>query len=240
MAFRDQGHEFTEKAIEGILKTLRHRNSEDLYAMVGQGELTSREVLEKVFPGLKVKRRAGDLLQRMRRRSKPRKGGDNTVPIRGLIPGMAVHFAGCCHPLPGDRIVGIVTTGKGVTVHTIDCDTLEQFADTPERWLDVSWDVETRNPELQGGRIDAVLVNAPGSLSTMTAVIAQFRQYFEPENHRPLGGFLRNACRHRGKRRKTSHQHHRRSSRGPRHQFRGPRQTLSYSTQLNTLETSPK
>jgi len=172
-AFRDQGHEFTEKAIEGILKTLRHRNSEDLYAMVGQGELTSREVLEKVFPGLKVKRRAGDLLQRMRRRSKPRKGGDNTVPIRGLIPGMAVHFAGCCHPLPGDRIVGIVTTGKGVTVHTIDCDTLEQFADTPERWLDVSWDVETRNPELQVGRIDAVLVNAPGSLSTMTAVIAR-------------------------------------------------------------------
>ncbi len=172
-AFRDQGHEFTEKAIEGILKTLRHRNSEDLYAMVGQGELTSREVLEKVFPGLKVKRRAGDLLQRMRRRSKPRKGGDNTVPIRGLIPGMAVHFAGCCHPLPGDRIVGIVTTGKGVTVHTIDCDTLEQFADTPERWLDVSWDVETRNPELQVGRIHAVLVNAPGSLSTMTAVIAR-------------------------------------------------------------------
>ncbi len=172
-AFRDQGHEFTEKAIEGVLKTLRHRTTEDLYAMVGQGELTAREVLEKVFPGLKVKRRAGDLLQRMRRRSKPRKGGDNTVPIRGLIPGMAVHFAGCCHPLPGDRIVGIVTTGKGVTVHTIDCDTLEQFADTPERWLDVSWDVETQNPELQVGRIHAVLVNAPGSLSTMTAVIAR-------------------------------------------------------------------
>ena len=62
------------------------------------------------------------------------------MPIRGLIPGMAVHFAGCCHPLPGDRIVGIVTTGKGVTIHTIDCETLESFADTPERWLDVAWD----------------------------------------------------------------------------------------------------
>ena len=61
------------------------------------------------------------------------------MPIRGLIPGMALHFAGCCHPLPGDRIVGIVTTGKGVTIHTIDCDTLESFADEPERWLDVAW-----------------------------------------------------------------------------------------------------
>ena len=57
---------------------------------------------------------------------------------------MAVHFAGCCHPLPGDRIVGIVTTGKGVTIHTIDCDTLESFAETPERWLDVAWERATR------------------------------------------------------------------------------------------------
>ena len=57
---------------------------------------------------------------------------------------MALHFAGCCHPLPGDRIVGIVTTGKGVTIHTIDCETLESFADAPERWLDVAWDVGQR------------------------------------------------------------------------------------------------
>ena len=69
-------------------------------------------------------------------------GTENAVPIRGLIPGMAVHFAGCCHPLPGDRIVGIVTTGKGVTIHTIDCETLDSFADTPERWLDVAWNEE--------------------------------------------------------------------------------------------------
>ena len=53
---------------------------------------------------------------------------------------MAVHFARCCHPLPGDRIVGIITTGKGVTIHTIDCATLESFSDTPERWIDVGWE----------------------------------------------------------------------------------------------------
>src|SRR5207247_6894510 len=75
-------------------------------------------------------------LARARRKGKT---SETAVPIRGLIPGMAVHFAGCCHPLPGDRIVGIVTTGKGVTIHTIDCDTLESFADEPERWLDVAW-----------------------------------------------------------------------------------------------------
>ena len=172
-AFRDENHEFAEKAVEGVLKTMRYASVEELYSQVGLGEITARQVLGKIFPGLKVRQRAGDLIQRMRRRGKPRKGGDHSVPIRGLIPGMAVHFAGCCHPLPGDRIVGIVTTGKGVTVHTIDCDTLVQFADTPERWLDVSWDVEKAEEEFHVGRIHVVLVNAPGSLSSLTAVIAR-------------------------------------------------------------------
>ncbi|MBT3700250.1 MAG: bifunctional (p)ppGpp synthetase/guanosine-3',5'-bis(diphosphate) 3'-pyrophosphohydrolase [Alphaproteobacteria bacterium] len=172
--FRAGGHTYTDKAIEGVLKSLRQRTLEDVYAQVGQGEMTSRYVLEKVFPGLKVRRRAGDLLQLVRgRNKKAHKGGDHSVPIRGLIPGMAVHFASCCHPLPGDRIVGIVMTGKGVTVHTIDCETLEQFSDTPERWLDVAWEIDGKDPDTHVGRISVVMVNAAGSLSTMTAVIAR-------------------------------------------------------------------
>src|SRR5690606_27416379 len=98
---------------------------------------------------------------------------DLAVPITGLIPGMAVHFAGCCHPLPGDRIVGIVTTGKGVTIHTIDCDTLESFADSPERWLDVAWDVDSDGASIHVGRLNVVIANEPGSLGSLTTVIGK-------------------------------------------------------------------
>jgi len=86
---------------------------------------------------------------------------------------MAVHYAGCCHPLPGDRIVGIVTTGKGVTIHTIDCETLESFASTPERWVDVGWDASS--PEAQGhvGRVNVILANEPGSLGNLTTIIGK-------------------------------------------------------------------
>jgi len=65
---------------------------------------------------------------------------DSGMAVTGLVSGMAVHYAGCCHPLPGDTIVGIVTTGKGVTIHTRDCQTLEGFSATPERFIDVDWD----------------------------------------------------------------------------------------------------
>lgn len=94
------------------------------------------------------------------------------MPIRGLIPGMALHFAGCCHPLPGDRIVGIVTTGKGVTIHTIDCETLENFADTPERWLDVAWS-SSEDDAVHVGRVNVMIANEPGNLGTLTTTIGK-------------------------------------------------------------------
>ena len=113
---------------------------------------------------------------------------DAPMPIKGLIPGMAVHFARCCHPLPGDRIVGIVTTGKGVTIHTIDCETLETFADTPERWLDVSWGDGEDSPEIHVGRLEITFQNEPGALATMSTVIAKNGgKHCEPESRQPFG-----------------------------------------------------
>ena len=95
------------------------------------------------------------------------------MAIKGLTPGMAMHLAGCCNPLPGDRIVGLLTEGKGVTIHTIDCEVLESFGGTPERWLDVAWDPQTEPGGLHVGRISTVLNNSPGSLNALTEVIAK-------------------------------------------------------------------
>ena len=107
-------------------------------------------------------------------RGKPAKGKPAAIPIKGLIPGMALHFAGCCHPLPGDRIAGLVTTGKGVTIHTLDCDMLEKFANEPERWLDVSWaDTDDEAPQI--GRLQVIIANVPGSLGSLTTVIGKNR-----------------------------------------------------------------
>ena len=111
----------------------------------------------------------------MAARRKPHDGsaGDHSIPIRGLIPGMAMHFATCCHPLPGDRIVGLMTTGKGVTIHTIDCDMLQEFEDTPERWLDVAWKVNGDAAESHVGRISVLVANEPGTLGTVTTLIGR-------------------------------------------------------------------
>ena len=146
----------------------------DLAAAVGAGLVSDRDVLGAVYPGQKEEKKKGPL-SGLFKSSKAKANGDagGSLEIRGLIPGMAVHYARCCHPLPGDRIVGIVTTGKGVTIHTIDCDTLESFADAPERWLDVAWDAGSETKHI--GRLRVTLVNEPGSLSSVAHLIAKDR-----------------------------------------------------------------
>ncbi|CCQ73571.1 bifunctional (p)ppGpp synthetase/guanosine-3',5'-bis(diphosphate) 3'-pyrophosphohydrolase [Magnetospira sp. QH-2] len=176
-AFREESYDLSEKGLEQVLKKFKVQSVEDLAAEVGAGNIVARDVVHAVYPGTRedFKRRLKMALplarvrQRLTRGDKEKTAG---VPINGLIPGMAVHYAGCCHPLPGDRIVGIITTGKGVTIHTIDCENLASYSEEPERWLDVSWDQEGATVD-HVGRIQVTLSNEVGSLGNMTTLIAK-------------------------------------------------------------------
>ncbi|MGH6891982.1 MAG: RelA/SpoT family protein, partial [Dongiaceae bacterium] len=121
--FQHEGYEYADKSLEGVLKKFKADEADDVLAQIGEGLLGAREALNAVFPGTRAKSTPEKVVPIGRQRARAAKGGAAkgaiAIPIRGLIPGMAMHFAGCCHPLPGDRIVGIVTTGKGVTIHTI-------------------------------------------------------------------------------------------------------------------------
>lgn len=178
--FKAEGYEFTEKAVTGIVDQFREcKNAEDVFAGIGSGNIVARDVFRAIFPShkpdadTKVISSPEDIVSVKSSQNKERSGKTQPMPIKGLIPGMAVHFARCCHPLPGDRIVGIVTTGKGVTIHTIDCETLEQFADTPERWIDVSWGDGADSIENRVGRLMVTISNQPGALGTVSTVIGK-------------------------------------------------------------------
>ena len=102
------------------------------------------------------------------------------MPVTGLVPGMAYSFAGCCHPVPGDDIVGIVTTGKGVTMHGRVCQTLNGFSATPERFIDVDWNYEALSRGRANGkapthtaRISVIVSNEDTSLANLTNALAK-------------------------------------------------------------------
>ncbi|MGQ0662001.1 MAG: RelA/SpoT family protein [Pseudomonadota bacterium] len=175
-AFRQEDHELTDKALAGVLKQFRCQEADDLYAQIGEGLVREREVVVAVFPALRRGAKTTNVVSLPSGRAKGKSEEARRlgpIAIRGLIPGMAIHYAGCCHPLPGERIVGIVTTGKGVTIHTADCETLASFADMPERWLDVAWDSPAEESEHKVGRVALVLAHRPGSLGALSTVIAK-------------------------------------------------------------------
>src|SRR6201996_5739538 len=124
-AFADEKRELTEKAIDEVAKKLRLPKADDVYADVGRGVLRGIEVLQAVFPELK-------------RARVQNQGPARPISIRGLTEGISYKLAQCCHPLPGDRIVGLMTPGEGVLVHTIDCAELDK-AQSMGDWLDVGW-----------------------------------------------------------------------------------------------------
>lgn len=179
-AFRQEGVEFSDKTVEPVLKQFKQPSFEELCLVVAAGGLTPRDVVHAVYPELKGPPRAADPLPLARSRPRaaatvPSKGGrrDVAMGVSGLVAGMQVNFAGCCHPLPGDRIVGIVSTGKGVTVHKADCHNLSGFADSPERFLDIDWDYEGGAGGGHLGRVDVVASAERGALSAVTDAIAR-------------------------------------------------------------------
>ena len=172
--FQNHNEKFDTNQLDRAVEKYQLKSVDELLSWIGNGSLDPVDVLESVFPE-SVRRRKGKRgkINPFRRTFTRKKNAEGPVPIKGLTPGLAVHLAGCCTPLPGDRIVGLITEGKGVTVHTIDCEALVGFSGTPERWLDVTWDSDANNGELHVGRISTVLNNSPGSLNALTEVIAR-------------------------------------------------------------------
>lgn len=174
--FKQEGHEFNESMVEPHLPAFNKKSTEDLLAEVGEGLVSRQQVMEVVLGEKKPLPVAGgsvsSVLSSIAKPFRKKKtNGTAPMPIKGLVPGMAIHFAGCCHPIPGDRIVGIVTTGKGITIHTMECETLENYSDAPERWIDVAWERDQEGTHI--GRIRAHVSHEPAALATVTNVIAK-------------------------------------------------------------------
>jgi len=169
-AFREKGYEFTESVLGAVLEHFGVASVEELYVAVGDGNLTGADIVTAVLDKDTPKKRRG------RKKKQPASGNGvvtDAIPLHGLIPGMAVHFANCCHPLPGDRIIGIQTRGKGVSVHTIDCESLESFQETPERWVDLAWDMGSAAESSHIGRLTVIVANKRGTLAHLASVVAE-------------------------------------------------------------------
>ncbi|MHB2265772.1 RelA/SpoT family protein [Aliihoeflea sp. PC F10.4] len=190
-AFERSGKSFSKELLKPVLHRLARKDVEDVLAAVGRGELASPDVVRAVYPDHKDERaaqpprqreegwfnirNAAGMLFQMPRSATPEKKGkrrnSGAVPIRGVRGDLPVKFApeGA---VPGDRIVGIMQPGMGITIYPIQSPSLTAFDDQPERWIDVRWDIDEDNHERFPARISVTAINEPGSLANISQVIA--------------------------------------------------------------------
>ena len=175
---------YSDEQLEGALPRLARASIDDVMSAVGRGEMKAADVVRAMFPDYKDERvtpvapkESGwfGLKRAKAVKFKVPETAENgaAIPIRGINTDLPVRFAPNGGAVPGDRIVGIMTPGVGITIYPIHSPALTEFEDQPERWLDVRWDVDETTPQRYPAQLAVQSVNEPGSLAQIAQVIAE-------------------------------------------------------------------
>ena len=150
-------------------KRLRLKTNKELYRQIGRGQLRTDKFMDALFPG-----RADQGVEQINQRELI---SDQTarfyVKGKGIKAKTPMHFAQCCTSLPGDRIVGVTDGGKGLIIHTIDCEMLADYEDREEDFIDLSWTPQAGTESASVGRILATVVHQPGALAEIADAVGR-------------------------------------------------------------------
>ena len=180
-AFIRAGKILSEAKLKSALPRLARLGVDDVYAAVGRQEMLSSDVVSAVYPDYKHDQaqvisagndpgwfelqKADNLKFKV-----PENSSINPLPIHGINNDLPVYFAPNGGAVPGDRIVGILTVGEGITIYPIQSPALMAFDDEPERWLDVRWDIDEANKQRFPAQIRISAINEPGAFAEIAKV----------------------------------------------------------------------
>ena len=191
-AFVRAGKTYEDERLKAALPRLARPTLDDVLAAVGRGEIYSGDVVRAVYPDYKGERtisqpvgkaeagwfglkQAEGLVFKVPGAQSDSHPEPTTqaIPIRGIESDLPVKFAPNGGAVPGDRIIGILTKGEGITIYPIQSPSLMAFDDQPERWLDVRWDIEEGHRQRFPAQISVTVINEPGTLAQIATVIGE-------------------------------------------------------------------
>lgn len=168
-AFKREGKDLDSAVLTDALKRLKMSDEDTVFETLGRGELSMTEFVEAVFPGQHDGEDEGgvqglDLID------------DDSVGLyvkgEGLHPGIGLHLANCCSPISGDRIIGVQEPGRGIIIHTIDCDELAAKEDQLDDWIDLAWR-RAAEQAASTARVITTVQHVPGALADVTKIIGE-------------------------------------------------------------------
>ena len=160
--FSKNNKNFDESNLKQTLELFNLSTIDDLYFNIGKGNFDPLKVLYAIYPSLKRIRKKSNIKNFKKERKNP-------IPLKGLLPGFAINYSKCCCPMPGDNIVGTIIKGKGISVHTTDCNEIGKYL--KKNIISLSWDNKKVSLENYVGRIMIIVLNEPGSLGEIASAI---------------------------------------------------------------------
>ena len=160
--FLKNNKNFDEANLKQTLELFKLSTIDDLYFNIGKGNFDPLKVLYAIHPSLKK-------IKERNVKSNLKKDRKDSLAIKGLLPGFAINYSKCCCPMPGDKIVGISIKGKGIAIHTTDCNEISKYL--KKNIISLSWDNKKVGLEEYVGRILIIVVNEPGNLGEIASAI---------------------------------------------------------------------
>jgi len=162
--------DFNENILEKAIAKFNKKTIDDLCFKVADGTISRQEIFKTIYPDFE---KENQIIKSPKNKIN-HKISSHSLPIEGLVDGMAIRFAGCCNPIPGDPIVGVINTGTGVSIHNQMCSNLKNLALNPQRILDVCWKSEEQiGDQSYQSQIRVVVENISGAIAEITNIIAK-------------------------------------------------------------------
>ena len=158
--------------LDAALKKLGLSTLDDFYAGVGYGKFAPKSLVTTLMPEEDLAEKPEGVVTRVVRRALGR--GDRGVQVHGMDE-MMVQLAHCCHPVRGEEIVGYITRGKGVSVHSVDCPNVTQLMFDSERKIDVEWSSEVDGSSLFDVKLALDVEDRQGLLAKIVSAVSELK-----------------------------------------------------------------
>ena len=169
--FKIQKMRYSERNIKTVLDKLKIKNLDDLYKAIGNGKISSEKIISSMFPEKKLLKNDDKII--LFNKIRDQKENNRPVTLKGLTPGMSIHFANCCNPIPGDDAVAFIMEGKGLLIHQFSCEELKKSESDSLEKIKVSWENLLYKKNEFVGKINVTIKNKIGSLGILSSIIAK-------------------------------------------------------------------
>jgi len=169
--FKIQKIRFSEESVKTVLGNFKLKNSDELFLKIGKGELIPSKIIFSLFPEKSLIESNDKII--LLNEVKQKRQENKTILLEGLTPGMSVHYASCCNPIPGDSVMAYISEGKGLVIHVDTCEEIKKLKISNSKIISVRWENFKHKKKNFVAKINVIIKNKIGSLGSLSSIIGR-------------------------------------------------------------------